>query len=945
MATLAAMSPKPGSPSQAGTSRPQISTTEAKLARRLSAASNAASDASPSRKPPVNAILTENERLRSENAKLRQLRAHRSSLPSQDSLVRSELQVLRSRNAELEQQVRGSSDGAALVADSKEGAPPPLSAEDVALKLQPARGRGRDSFHIRGWETERRLSDQGANAATDAPKAGEQELPATASDALVPVEVAGVIVVPGSAAAETDAADDGGSVTVFASSGVAPPSSWLGRCSLVSSRGPRLSCAEEKRVEKLCAEVVRHVANGYDEEAIAGLLSRIYAEHLQDVKRPHLGFSALFPRLFVDLQKHFQHNAGGDGGTVGSTQDSEIPATPVQEVDMSQGTPRRETAPTTAQAEAFDWLARLIKRLTQTSAFGERPPLRRPESITRERWVREIISQAGLSLDLARIGFVQRQQRATANREKKNAAKPGNEDPAAASSPVAVSPGVAAAEPATAESPRSQSSALPAAAAPVTPKRLPRSTSGSKRGLQRELSQVSLGATPSATGVERRELEAALARAGRYLSVLQMDMERLRLKAEADVSCSGRELRREATVDQLSDIVGLSPSEVPAATSPSQPDPTLALVAVEADASANADGATARVSPPTPLLPLMDADVEASMLPLQEGGGATQEELEETFLDDSSIGSALPDGLSQGFVESSPGTPGALSQAASTAAAPGSAAAPEMVGVDPLVTPTFGEFLEHQLLPLYIADVPFRSLKHLSEQYWGLPLDSDDEERTLKAIGRPKTRAPLARRTLRRNSLEKGLADSETASSAVAAGAGATQDRSFSELCREGDRRGSAHVLRAQMTTSVAEKRRSGQHTTRDMEVRGMVPPPPVRTTMKVAPSKDGKRKADGTAGTSKRRKKDLLPPVTPARNGLISSSPVTPSLSKLVQLLQTPKHSHSVSRGDIAGLAAPSPLSTRAVRRPSELLNSSSLKRTRHAPSWELLGETPQRS
>jgi len=62
--------------------------------------------------------------------------------------------------------------------------------------------------------------------------------------------------------------------------------------------------------------------------------------------------------------------------------------------------------------------------------------------------------------------------------------------------------------------------------------------------------------------------------------------------------------------------------------------------------------------------------------------------------------------------------------------------AQKVVGMgEPEESPSFGNFLEQQLLPLYVADVPFEYLRRIGETYCGTPLDSDDEDRAWQASG------------------------------------------------------------------------------------------------------------------------------------------------------------------------------------------------------------------
>jgi hypothetical protein len=175
---------------------------------------------------------------------------------------------------------------------------------------------------------------------------------------------------------------------------------------------------------------------------------------------------------------------------------------------------------------------------------------------------------------------------------------------------------------------------------------------------------------------------------------------------------------------------------------------------------------------------------------------------------------------------------------------------------DPLRFPTFGEFMDKQLVPLYIADIPFPNLTYLSKNYCGVPLDSDDEEQAWKFIGRPNLApAPAKRRQLKgrrtggasapsdpprpsrglaRTLSETGSMDggASPASSHVAASSVTTTattssssstsvttsvslETSLGDLLRV-DRE---PRLRSQMVTSVAEKRRKGCVAARDMDL------------------------------------------------------------------------------------------------------------------------------
>jgi len=261
------------------------------------------------------ALHKEIDRLRSENNKLKR----------QGSTVvatRSELALLRERNADLERRTSVSS-----AIDQPLGPP----------SLLP-RGRGKP-FSIKSWHEERKerpntgvVALQAAPASNDATLAKREASPPPASQ-VQPQEAYG----------------------------------WMTQASLIGECQWSLDAC--RTVRALLDESLRQT--GCDGSAAAGTSSfkRAFSLHVGNFERPYLGFSALFPPFFTTL-----HNDGSeDAGCV------------------------------------FECCAELLRGLLQNARFGSRPPSRRPTDIPRLQYVRDLCAQIGVTLDLVRIGFVERQ--------------------------------------------------------------------------------------------------------------------------------------------------------------------------------------------------------------------------------------------------------------------------------------------------------------------------------------------------------------------------------------------------------------------------------------------------------------------------------------------------------------------------------------------------------
>lgn len=127
---------------------------------------------------------------------------------------------------------------------------------------------------------------------------------------------------------------------------------------------------------------------------------------------------------------------------------------------------------------------------------------------------------------------------------------------------------------------------------------------------------------------------------------------------------------------------------------------------------------------------------------------------------------------------------------------------------DALVWPTFGEFVDHQLVPLYIADIPFHYLQTLIEKYCGAPLDSDDEERAWKTIGVLPSLPAKKRKRVSNVHVELPSAELNHTKKVVQFGR-------LSEVARPDSSNQAA--LRPNMLTSVMEKRRKDRNAPPDM--------------------------------------------------------------------------------------------------------------------------------
>jgi len=133
---------------------------------------------------------------------------------------------------------------------------------------------------------------------------------------------------------------------------------------------------------------------------------------------------------------------------------------------------------------------------------------------------------------------------------------------------------------------------------------------------------------------------------------------------------------------------------------------------------------------------------------------------------------------------------------------------------NPLLVPSFGEFLDLQVLPLYVADVPFHRLKCLTETHCGISLDSDDEQDAWDAVGLTKPVVTKTPRKKRRRTLH-GESSLEQSSEQPPSH---TKLMELCDLMGKSKAKLAVPVMRAQMQTSIVEKRRSNIRAFRDTD-------------------------------------------------------------------------------------------------------------------------------
>jgi hypothetical protein len=424
--------------------------------------------------------------------------------------------------------------------------------------------------------------------------------------------------------------------------------------------------------------------------------------------------------------------------------------------------------------------------------------------------------------------------------------------------------------------------------------------------------------------VERKELASTLRLAGKYLSSVQMDMERL--KDDAAVAASRTLAARTAAAARAT---GTSERVALEAASDAGAEPAPAAEAVGAVEDAEA--------PPCSSPWAADSTAKLPLPTVPEQGGDLFSMLALPWNQVDSVASVVVTASGDKVADTDAATDNASANAA-VGCVSNAAVMDEIEDDDagPLLFPTFGEFMDKQLVPLYIADIPFPNLTYLSERYCGVPLDSDDEEQAWKLIGRPSLApAPAKRRQLKgrrtggtsapsdpprpfrgptRTLSETGTIDADVSPSSCRGIACTTAKGSSGNVAPETPLKGLLRAdreprLRSQMVTSVAEKRRKGCVAARDMDLE--------RDLLRVL-RVDKKAIRGGFAGALAIVKHDAHQQETGLPN-TIAANP----------LFCSPAPARMVALKNVA-----SPLSTRAVR----FRGLESTRKRKLEPHWDLL-------
>jgi len=571
---------------------------------------------------------------------------------------------------------------------------------------------------------------------------------------------------------------------------VAPlDSDWILHHNLVSASTP--GPESTLRIHPMLADLRADVLSGRQDD-LASKLTDVFRKHLEAVERPYLAFSASIPSLVALLGCA---NLPASGG--------------VRAISSAD-----ETASSGQAGCKYFQCAALIRHLMNTSQFGETPPARRPETIARDSFVRELCAQVGLSLDLARLAFAHSRELRSAA-----AASQRTEEPA---TPASAAPQL-----------RLQDAAAEASGTEEAITSVARECAETQQDTDEQApdSQISQSCASTAgctsTGsshccVRSTEVKGALARAGRYMAAMQMDMERLHDEHVARKRRAGAE-----------------PGQAEPASEKVEPRAASDMQQVDADALAITDGIEQLEPGPhaRPLAHDLDDEELMTQLPLdfpsvsaEQARQKAEDEEKETKRRELEVRSLLAAASSEPPLEEN--TVAGLEAPPTN---PASALADAAVLDDPLVMPPFGKFLNEQLLPLYLGDVPFESLKHLINNYCGIPMDEDDEARAWKVLGRPvpkrKSKDKKAKRPPSRESSNAGdkprLPTTPADRAAPEAADSLDVDLSlsgrslrrrasaeavpFSELRQAVETKGTMGppTMRAQMLTSAVEKRRT----------------------------------------------------------------------------------------------------------------------------------------
>lgn len=438
-------------------------------------------------------------------------------------------------------------------------------------------------------------------------------------------------------------------------------------------------------------------------------------------------------------------------------------------------------ASTSSQPEAFKVIAQLLRPLLKRAPYGKTPPAIRPAEVPRLQYVREVVAHAGLCLDLARIAFVERKLSSTTKR------RPQDEElllsaPSPLASPQSAHSGDAAGGQPLLALPDGQEVATKAgsASSPLSRSRSPRRRTAPSPDAQLVKRDSGAGAR-EARCVDRRELQALLSQASSYLAAAQMDIERL---YDEEVA-----------------------SHVP------EPEDATAATQLDTQTQTHAQAAESTSSSSATAAALLQTAAVAAAAPR----AATPETQVVAFE------SAGPPAATSSAEE----VQAQIAAAAAARSTSSSASSPQGTGDDVArerTRPSFGQLLSHQLLPLYVADVPFEVLRRILDEECGCPIDSDEEEEAWKLIGSPNPRAQkkLTQRSSNAQTLSTKQPDSPAKTQqASKASTMPPPAGNFSELIRAAtSRRDLKAPARQVFPDSVVEKLRTGHRAPRNMDPR-----------------------------------------------------------------------------------------------------------------------------
>jgi hypothetical protein len=410
---------------------------------------------------------------------------------------------------------------------------------------------------------------------------------------------------------------------------------------------------------------------------------------------------------------------------------------------------------------AFCRCATLVRSAMSSSRFGKSPPRKKPADVTRSQYIRELSAHAGLCLDLARLAFVHKKHL----KGKRRSAASGRND----------------------------ETAQPLMPFHSTPPHLRAKAEIGDIDEEQDLKSPGDVLQAESVCVGHDELRDCLAQAGKYLQAVQMDMDRHHDEAAAQVR-RAKEARKQVTdFTDFSEIQEALEEQISGGDTSAKLETSVDPEGIESQRSLKRSLSSEELS----------REEEEKVLALIASASGSSDSRPE-------------DSAAEASQESSFG--------ASTQRVAGLGANADPDAVDPLLTPTFGEFLMRQLLPLYIADVPFLTLRHLAESFCGIPLDEDDERKAWKVLGlQMPQRAPTKKRPSSRQP-SPGGASVASSSSTVPTSQSQTQSSSplptgptLAALCEVMEKPAKA-TMRQQMHTSIVEKRRKEFKAPRDMD-------------------------------------------------------------------------------------------------------------------------------